>query len=183
MIHRFHMTGLDEVTAQWKDYPGPVRLQLQVRRGAHVRHDQSAFHQAAAARAVTQPPHLAHGAQRRHLQLPLGRSRSSRATSSRAMPGPDKVAGFYMGPDGYCWGREAMDLEPESPRQLVMQKQWFSFMLWGRLSYDPTLPDALFQRTLAARFPKCRRTVSLPAGARRRGSFPKSPASSGATLI
>ena len=41
----------------------------------------------------------------------------------RAMPGPDKVVGFYMGPDGYCWGREAMDLEPESPRQLVMQKQ------------------------------------------------------------
>jgi hypothetical protein len=47
-----------------------------------------------------------------------------------------------------------MDLGPESPRQLVMQKQWFSFMLWGRLSYDPTLPDELFQRTLAARFPE-----------------------------
>ena len=72
----------------------------------------------------------------------------------RAMPGPDKVAGFYMGPDGYCWGREAMDLEPESPRQLVMQKQWFSFLLWGRLSFDPMLPDEFFQRTLAARFPE-----------------------------
>ena len=71
----------------------------------------------------------------------------------KAMPGPDKIAGFYMGPDGYCWGREAMDLEPENPRQLVMQKQWFSFMLWGRLSYDPDLPDTLFERTLAARFP------------------------------
>jgi hypothetical protein len=70
-----------------------------------------------------------------------------------SMPGPEVVCGFYMGPDGYCWGREAMDLEPETPRQLVMQKQWFSFMLWGRLSYDPTLPDALFERTLAARFP------------------------------
>ncbi len=70
------------------------------------------------------------------------------------MLGPDKVAGFYMGPDGYCWGREAMDLEPETPRQLVMQKQWFSFMLWGRLSYDPTLPDDLFVRTLAVRFPE-----------------------------
>ncbi len=68
-------------------------------------------------------------------------------------PGPDVVRGFYMGPDGYCWGREAMDRESASPRQLVMQKQWFSFMLWGRLSYDPTLPDEHFQRILATHFP------------------------------
>ena len=34
-----------------------------------------------------------------------------------------------------------------------MQKQWFNFMLWGRLSYDPTLSDEFFQRTLSARFP------------------------------
>jgi hypothetical protein len=72
----------------------------------------------------------------------------------RAMPGPDKFAGFYMGPDGYNWGREAMDVEPESPHQLVMQKQWFSFMLWGRLSYDPALPDELFEKTLATHFPE-----------------------------
>ena len=70
----------------------------------------------------------------------------------KSMPGPEVAAGFYMGPDGYCWGREAMDLDPETPRQLVMQKQWFSFMLWGRLSYDPTLPDGLFERSLASRF-------------------------------
>jgi hypothetical protein len=29
-------------------------------------------------------------------------------------------------------------------------------MLWGRLSYDPSLPDTLFQRTLAARYPEAR---------------------------
>jgi hypothetical protein len=65
-----------------------------------------------------------------------------------------EVVGFYMGPDGYCWGREAMDLEAESPRQLVMQKQWFSFMLLGRLSYDPTLPDDVFRRTVAESRPR-----------------------------
>jgi hypothetical protein len=37
---------------------------------------------------------------------------------------------------------------------LVIRKQWFSFLLWGRLSYDPALDDALFERTLAARFPE-----------------------------
>ena len=53
----------------------------------------------------------------------------------RNLPGPDKLAGFYMGPDGYIWGREFLSTEPETPRQLVMKKQWYSFMLWGRLSY------------------------------------------------
>jgi hypothetical protein len=27
-------------------------------------------------------------------------------------------------------------------------------MLWGRLSYDPGLPDSLFERTLSERFPE-----------------------------
>jgi hypothetical protein len=69
------------------------------------------------------------------------------------MPGADRVAGFNMGPDGYTWGREFIDKAPEKPRQLVMQKQWYSFALWGRLSYEPDLPNALFERMLAARFP------------------------------
>ncbi|MCX6618923.1 MAG: hypothetical protein NTZ98_22850 [Acidobacteria bacterium] len=60
----------------------------------------------------------------------------------------------YMGPDGYTWGREFMSREPDLPRKLVIKKQWYSFMLWGRLSFEPTLPDALFERTLAARFPE-----------------------------
>jgi hypothetical protein len=37
------------------------------------------------------------------------------------MPGPDRMAGFNMGPDGYNWGREFIDKMPEKPRQLVMQ--------------------------------------------------------------
>jgi hypothetical protein len=65
-----------------------------------------------------------------------------------------KVVGFYMGPDGYCWGREAVALDPDSPRQLVLKKEWLSFMLWGRLSYEPSLPDELFKRAVAVRFPE-----------------------------
>jgi hypothetical protein len=72
----------------------------------------------------------------------------------RNIPGPDKIAGFYMGPDGYTWGREFLSTEPDTPRQSVISKQWYSFLLWGRLSYEPDLPDSLFIRTLAARYPK-----------------------------
>jgi hypothetical protein len=153
IIHRFHQTGLDEVTRHWKDYPGPF--------------DFSYKYAVAHMYGMTNPPFI------KPLLPELSPQRRTWLTVRnddiysfrwgdpqfardfiRAMPGPDKVAGFYMGPDGYCWGREAMAVEPESPRQLVMKKQWFSFMLWGRLSYNPELPDELFKRALAARFPE-----------------------------
>lgn len=153
MIHRFHQTGLDEVTSQWKDYPGPF--------------DFSYKYAVAHMYGMTNPPFI------KPLLPELSPQRRTWLTVRnddiysfrwgdpqfardfiKAMPPPEKIAGFYMGPDGYCWGREAMDLEPESPRQLVMKKQWFSFMLWGRLSYDPDLPDEYFQRALAFRFPE-----------------------------
>jgi hypothetical protein len=34
-----------------------------------------------------------------------------------------------------------------------MKKQWYSFLLWGRLAYEPDLPDSRLQRIVAARFP------------------------------
>ena len=71
----------------------------------------------------------------------------------KAIPGEDKIAGFYMGCDGYLWGRDFLSKDAGTPRQTVMQKQWLSFALWGRLAYEPDLPDAAFQRLTAAHFP------------------------------
>ena len=70
------------------------------------------------------------------------------------IPSADKIAGFYMGPDGYVWGRDFLERDPSpGPRPLVMEKQWYAFMLWGRLAYDPSLPDSHFEQILAARHP------------------------------
>jgi hypothetical protein len=71
------------------------------------------------------------------------------------MPAADKCAGFYMGPDGYIWGRSPLERQPPAagPRPLVIEKQWYSFLLWGRLASDPTLTNTHFERILAARFP------------------------------
>ncbi len=76
--------------------------------------------------------------------------------SSRPFPGEDKIAGFYMGPDGYHWGRDFLTKNPDGPRQTVMQKQWLSFALWGRLAYEPDLPAATFERAHRRAFPRCR---------------------------
>ena len=151
LIHRLHETNPKVIEREWKNYPGPF--------------DFSFKYAVAHMYGITNPPLikplLPNLSPQRRAWLTVrnddiysfrwGDPQFARGFI-RAIPGPDKVAGFYMGPDGYCWGREAMDLEPQSPHQLVMQKQWFSFMLWGRLSYDPALPDDLFERTLAARF-------------------------------
>jgi hypothetical protein len=72
----------------------------------------------------------------------------------RNMPDRSKLVGYYMGPDGYVWGRDFLDKEVVGERPLVIDKRWYAFMLWGRLSYDPNLPDALFEKTIASRFPE-----------------------------
>lgn len=64
------------------------------------------------------------------------------------------TAGYHMGSDGYVWGREHTSREPETPRQLEIRKHWYSFMLWGRLGYDPGLDRAFFERVLANRVPE-----------------------------
>jgi hypothetical protein len=152
-IHRLHGSDAKAIKAYWKDYPGPFDLSFKYA-NSHMY-------------GMTKPvfiddllPELSPSL-RTWLTIRNDDIFSFRWADPqfardfvRGIPGPDKIAGFYIGPDGYCWGREEMSLEPESPRQLVMQKQWFSFMLWGRLSFDPTLSDEFFTRMLAARFPE-----------------------------
>jgi len=153
LIHRFHQTGQNDVLNAFKEYPGPFDFSFKY----------SVAHMYSIPKPTFVQPLLAQMTRGARTWLTVrnddiftfrwGNPEYARQYVSN-MPGPDKVVGFYMGPDGYCWGREFIDREPETPRQLVMKKQWYSFMLWGRLSYEPTLPDSLFERTLAVRFPQ-----------------------------
>jgi hypothetical protein len=153
LIHRFHQTGQTSVLADWKDYPGAFDFSYKY----SVAHMYSSPTPPFAEKTLKElPTNLRTWLTVRNddiYSFRWGDPEYARAYI-RAMPGPDKLAGYYMGPDGYIWGREFISTEPDSPRQLVTKKQWYSFMLWGRLSYEPTLPDTLFERTLAVRFPE-----------------------------
>ncbi len=70
------------------------------------------------------------------------------------IPSRDKVNGFYMGPDGFTWGREAVSKNPDTPRQQTLDKLWYTFKIWGSLAYDPNVPNARFQALLGARYPE-----------------------------
>ncbi len=154
MIHRFHWTAQSEILEAFKEYPGPFEFSFKY----SVAHMYS----------ITNPPFI------QPLLEGLAPGRKTWLTVRnddiytfrfgdpvyardyiRNMPPADKMAGFYMGPDGYVWGRDFLERNPNpDPRPLVMEKQWYAFMLWGRLAYDPALPDAHFERALAARHPK-----------------------------
>ncbi len=152
LIHRFHQTNMKAILDEWKDYPDTFDFSYKY----------SVAHMYSSPTPPFAKDTLAALSANLRTWLTVrnddiysfrwGDPEYARAYV-RAMPGPDKLAGYYMGPDGYIWGREFLSTEPDTPRQLVIKKQWYSFMLWGRLSYDPELMDALFAWTLAARFP------------------------------
>jgi hypothetical protein len=68
---------------------------------------------------------------------------------------PHEVArGIYFGSDQWIWGRDFLTKNPEKPNQLEVIKHWYQWMLWGRLSYDPTIKNDYFKELLANRFAK-----------------------------
>ena len=158
LIHRFHWTAQSEILDAFKDYPGTVEFSFKY----SVAHMYS----------ITKPnfiqpliENLAPGRKTwltvRNDDLYTFRFGDPSYTREYVLniPPADKIAGFYMGPDGYTWGRDFLERHPApGPRPLVMEKQWYSFMLWGRLAYDPSLPDSHFERALAARHPKASAT-------------------------
>jgi hypothetical protein len=153
LIHRFHMTGLEEITQAFQGYTDPMDVSFKYSIAHMYSSPKPPFIESAL-------PFL-NPQRRTWLTVRDDDIYSFRWADSayareyiRNMPGKDKVAGFYMGPDGYNWGREAMSLTPQSPAQQVMAKKWFSFMLWGRLSFDPSLPEEQLDRIMAHRFPE-----------------------------
>ncbi|MGL6094477.1 MAG: carbohydrate-binding family 6 protein, partial [Fimbriiglobus sp.] len=151
LIHRFHMTGLDEIKKEFAALPCTLDLSFKYA----IAHMYSV-----PAPAMIKPvlpllsPELRCWLTVRNDDIYSFRWADVDYARAfiKAIPGKDKIAGFYMGPDGYTWGREFLTKDAGPNRPTVMQKQWLSFALWGRLAYDPDLPAGTFERLVAARF-------------------------------
>ncbi len=63
----------------------------------------------------------------------------------------EMMQGFYMGADGYTWGRDYMDLRDTS-HPLFIRKMWYMFKIWGQLSYQINLSEDYFRRELQRHF-------------------------------
>ena len=172
LIHRYHQTSTEDIMESFKDYPDTFELSFKYAIAHMYSIPNPQFIQ----------PALPHITKEHRTWLTVrdddiysfrwGNPEFARAFI-RNMPPPDKMAGFYMGPDGTVWGRETISKEPQKPRELVISKRWYSFMLWGRLSYDPDLPDAVFERTIAKRFPEVPANLMMGAWAEASKVFPE----------
>jgi hypothetical protein len=151
LIHRFHMTNLTEIQNAFRAFPGKLDLSYKY----SIAHMYS----------VPDPSYI-----KSYMYLfkpelktwltvrndDIYSFRWGNPTFARkyilSIPEPEKIVGFYMGPDGYIWGRDFLGRDNTLPHPLVIQKHWYSFMLWGRLSYDPAIGDGLFLRTIETKF-------------------------------
>ncbi|WP_145299239.1 carbohydrate-binding family 6 protein [Planctopirus ephydatiae] len=155
LIHRLHETGLQPILKQWSTYPGPFEVSFKYAVAHMYASRAPSFIQKVLPEITSEHRTWLTVRNDDMYSFRWGDPDFARVFINN-MPGPDKLAGFYMGPDGYIWGRDFLSrdaVDANGRRQLVWDRQWFSFNLWGRLSYDPTLPDAHFQRLLGARHP------------------------------
>jgi hypothetical protein len=73
------------------------------------------------------------------------------------IPDPEQtVCGFLIGGDGWVHTREFVSLNPyySDRNGLAVQRTWLMQMIWGRLAYNPSVPDTLFTQHLEQRFPE-----------------------------
>lgn len=152
LIHRFHLASQSEILDEWKDYPGDFSFSFKYLY-AHMYSDTKSVFIEPAVKYIA--PNLKMWLELRNDDIYSFRWGDPVFAREfiKNLPPENKVAGFFIGPDGYCWGREFLSTTPETPRELVMKKQWFSFLMWGRLSFNPEIGDEYFQKTLEKRFP------------------------------
>ena len=180
LIFRFLQKSYQPITRVWSDYPDVLDFEYKYSSAHMYSEPQPPF----AAKAIqTLPPD-------RRLWLTF---RNDDIYSFRwgdpdyvraylkGLPGPEKLAGTLMGSDGYIGGRDFSSIDSAKPPQLLIDKDWLSFMLWGRLGYDPTLPDSLFRQALQTRYPDASSTDLLAASVHRQGLFRRLLDSSGGT--
>ncbi len=153
MIHRFHWTAQSDILDAFKDYPEPFDFSFKYSVAHMYSITKPTFIQSLLENIAPGMKTWLTGRIDDIYTFRFGDPGYARDYITN-FPPADKIAGFYMGPDGNAWGRDFLERNPApSPRPLVMEKQWYSFMQWGRLAYDPSLPDSHFEKALAARHP------------------------------
>ena len=63
-----------------------------------------------------------------------------------ALNNHDYVDGYFIGSEGYIPANDYSQIgnSPQQTWHYAFEKQWLFYKLWGRLTYDPQLPDRFF---------------------------------------
>jgi len=72
----------------------------------------------------------------------------------KGFPGQgDWFRGFLMGSDGFCPTKNFFSKNSGTQGLLEVQRQWYMFMLWGRLAHNPATSDTVFKNHMALKYP------------------------------
>ncbi|MCG8698397.1 MAG: hypothetical protein MI922_10120, partial [Bacteroidales bacterium] len=66
------------------------------------------------------------------------------------------IAGYYMGSDGYVFGKTFTfnnDFESLN-NQMEFDKHWLSFKMWGMLGYNPNISNDYFVELISQKYPR-----------------------------
>jgi hypothetical protein len=162
LIHRAHQADLQAIVDTFKALPGSERAAPDSTLAFSFKYSQAHMHSTTAPRFIFQngwfasiPPGKQTWLTVRnddHYYLRWGDPDFVRAYWT-SLPDRAKIAGFTHGPDGYTWGVDVASRRAATPRPLVIERQWYSFHVWGRLAYDPSTPNERFRQALAAKHP------------------------------
>ncbi|MEK3914599.1 hypothetical protein [Paenibacillus sp. FSL H7-0331] len=66
----------------------------------------------------------------------------------------DYVGGYYVGSECFIPAKDYSHVEdsPQMSWTYAFEKHWLHYMLWGRLLYDPSTPDTVFQNEISQRY-------------------------------
>lgn len=153
-IHRQHQTGAKDIAEKFKtiiDHPN-INFIFSFK-----------YAKAHAMSATTQPYHQGFVKDIAGMKTIWGLRNDSNYHFRWGAPGfvrefitnlPLEVAeGIYYGSDQWVQGRDFLTKDPALANRLEIDKHWYHWLLWGRMSYDPSLTDARLTDLLADRFP------------------------------
>jgi hypothetical protein len=149
-IHRMWWTNMDNVMEFWGNYPGKFDLSFKYSRARLYSNPEPVY--ADELIPILEDYDLKSWWNLRNDDIFLHRWGDPDYVRTLFKNFPmNRTAGYHMGSDGYVWGRNSSDLV--NPDRLEIQKQWYKFMLWGMLGYDPDLADDYFVGAISERFP------------------------------
>lgn len=95
-------------------------------------------------------------------------------TYINGMPGKTSyLRGFYMGSDGYCPTRSFISKNSVTQGILDIKRQWYMYMLMGRLSYNPNTSDDVFKNYMNIKYNGISSTTLFDAWQKASSGIPK----------
>ncbi len=147
-IHRQHMSGVEEILKAFENLPCPICLSGKYSQ-AHMYSSVQPHFSDSLFRSL--PDGVKTFLTLRDddmYMLRWGGVEFARAYIENIPRGP--VIGFMMGPDGYTIGRDYLE-KRDGKHPLVFERQWLRNAIWGRLAYEPSLPEEHFIQLIALR--------------------------------